>query len=52
MYWYAVVYYACYYKIRKVLTKIGKESNCEELNGWIRACENGVLLQFHMVMVK
>ena len=27
-------------EIRKVLTKIGKESNCEDVNLWIRACEN------------
>ena len=30
-------------EIRKVLTKIGKESNCAEINGWIRACENHLL---------
>ena len=27
-------------EIRKVLMKIGKESNCEEINPWIRGCEN------------
>jgi hypothetical protein len=27
-------------EVRKVLTKIGKESNCQEINPWIRACEN------------
>ena len=27
-------------EIRKVLMKIGKESNCEEINPWICACEN------------
>lgn len=27
-------------EIRKVLTKIGKESYCEDVNLWIRACEN------------
>ena len=27
-------------EIRKVLTKIGKESHCEDVNLWIRACEN------------
>ena len=31
-------------EIRKVLTKIEKESNCAEINSWIRACENHLLL--------
>ena len=29
-------------EIRKVLTKIGKESNCEEISDWIRACKNNL----------
>ena len=31
-------------EIRKVLTKIGKESNCEDVNLWIRACDNHLSL--------
>ena len=27
-------------EIRKVLMKIGKEKNCEEINPWIHGCEN------------
>jgi hypothetical protein len=32
--------FLCLLEVTKVLTKIGKFSGCETINGWIKACTN------------